>query len=967
MTDITQRIRESLRQRDGITEEAMRLLASEYSEEVSRINKRLANVGSLLDKGLKSEAIHQASIAPDVVDDASVFDFPEAEEWFDILQLLGVPAPPAVNRERANQINAAIVENQRLTGQLKNHRKMALARAPLAWRLKVLRQLVENDPLNLSWKDDLENWERGRLKEIRKEVREASKSADVSTIVELRREIDETAWTITPDKSLSAELENASARFESIKAQSEIKLIGPQVHEAFCQFEEDKVRVLLKRWAQNAEKLDRPAPREIAEQIEAAKAWIAQLDHDEEERRSWSRAIGKLEATIDRNASLSELETAYHGCTKFDEPIPLDLLRRYQSLAEERALTKRRAFQLGMGGIIAACVLLIAAFAWWQYKEMRSQKIELAVAEFETLLKEQNFDGAEQFHADLKAREKDIADHPSIASIALQLEKKVQEEKDRKSKFKEYLEIADQAEAGDIDRSALLRAETLAKTESEKAAAFKVQRRWSLWKAKVESSQTLKQLEKLKAHRGKLDELEQGIVAEETLLGIAIVASELEAILNEFPEASESSIKQVKAAHERATHLHSSLRSRMEQMQKMDVAWQKILSSPSLDSLAENLQRFSEAFPNSPIADELNFVAEESDLWTAALSWNEFIEATSLALRADLSEESMKVFRAAQDQMNDSVGESLDGLPKEIASCVSELDEHREILKRVFDGLPAIVFNDFYTVVESDGDRERYFVFKSYFDANRKTFASDASGSSVLRGIEVVVNQSGAVATRGLSGDLHVFPEPNQSITRLLDEYRRNKTEFLTDWSGQFLKLIANLQARDELDSQVKEILVSYLLSGACEGSDWLETQLAEQLQTLSERSSQTEDWFSPKKFESNLAGGLQDSLRQRLADVYGKRPQPLLEVKTLEKMKYTWVGVLGSNRYGEFEVSLLQDRLDTVNDEAGRLAVVRSSSDGRADWVVIGNLRSGEAELLEDTDDCVVGRPVFFFPSKNR
>src|SRR6056297_1145651 len=198
MPSITEQIRESLSKRDGITEETMRPLAEAYAAEVTRVNERLSAAAHLLHKGLRSEAIQNASIAPNAIDDASKLDFSEAEEWFDILQFLGITVPPPLQREQAELLNEAIVESQPLETLLQRHRRLAIARAPLPWRLKVLRRIAELDGFQAFWQEDVESWERARQKEIASEVKTAIARDDLGQIDSLLEELTQSPWRVAP-------------------------------------------------------------------------------------------------------------------------------------------------------------------------------------------------------------------------------------------------------------------------------------------------------------------------------------------------------------------------------------------------------------------------------------------------------------------------------------------------------------------------------------------------------------------------------------------------------------------------------------------------------------------------------------------------------------------------------------------------------------------------------------------------
>ena len=125
---IVDQIREQLGRADGIRGEDLESLALAYSAEVAQINQRLTDCSLLLRKGLRSEAIQQANMRPNLLEWAARLDFPELEEWNEILMFFELPVPKTLNRAAVQQLQEAIVEEQPLTELLRQHRRLAMLR-----------------------------------------------------------------------------------------------------------------------------------------------------------------------------------------------------------------------------------------------------------------------------------------------------------------------------------------------------------------------------------------------------------------------------------------------------------------------------------------------------------------------------------------------------------------------------------------------------------------------------------------------------------------------------------------------------------------------------------------------------------------------------------------------------------------------------------------------------------------------
>jgi len=196
---ISKKIRKQLDQPDGLTFEKLEPMAIEYAEQAAAVNRRLNECLNLLHRGLRSEALQRVGIKPNALDLASELNFPELEEWVEILQFYGIEIPELIDRDAIDQLNQAFVEEQPLEELLKQHRRMAIAKAPLDWRLKVLRLIAQNDSLNPVWVEDIREWETARLKQINAEwSRLVGPETSIDEMQKLLLEIDSDQWQQKP-------------------------------------------------------------------------------------------------------------------------------------------------------------------------------------------------------------------------------------------------------------------------------------------------------------------------------------------------------------------------------------------------------------------------------------------------------------------------------------------------------------------------------------------------------------------------------------------------------------------------------------------------------------------------------------------------------------------------------------------------------------------------------------------------
>jgi|GEM_PF-3947333 len=957
MTTLTDKIKTALAQRDGVSEEAMRPLAMAYASEVGRVNERLSSAVALLHKGLRSEAIQLASLAPNAIDAAAALDFPEFEEWCDILQFLGIRTPQELNRDLADQLGEAIVDEQPLHGLLKQHRRLAIARAPLRWRLKILRRIAEIDSMNGVWEEDIESWEAARLKQLSVEVPSALAKRDAAQLQSIQQELTQSPWRVSPDGSLAKQVAFVLKELNDEAVAGELAKIAPQLYEAFCQFDEPAARAALRQWNAARCRMTTPIAADLVEQTEGAVAWLEEIDREAASRRERNAAIGRLESALDANQDRNRIQAAFNACGLFDEPPPIEIVTRCRLAMERFDLVDKRRNQSMIAAIAALAMLAVGSIVYWQMSAAHERNVVAAESQLAAMISTKTTSDAEGFWARLAAESPKIAGDPRLQSLSAKLDTIVQIEAVRAKQFANYLSVADINDVTQMDFSALAKSEDLASIEDEKAAVFKIRRRYASWEQEIETAQTKAILADVKSTRDRLDEIEKMLADEVPTQELTEIGSKLEETLSRNPRASSIAKSQIASAKSRLNSLRDALRDRRDRISAEKDAMVRVSKSSSWDELVASLESFATEAPGLPVAREFSQVALERSHWSRAHEWNTLASAVAATLENGLAGDTSTKLIDEETVLKTNVGSNI--ASNESGSWkdrVVRYPERMEILKRVFGELPDTVVADLYTFVESEGEGERYFTYKAYHERNRQKFQSSRVG------LEILINDSGAVKVSTLlPGPFKVIDEPYSTVQWLTGLHQTASSSFAKDWEGEFLKTIGQLRTRPGLDSQVKEMLTQHLLAGACEGSDWLSKQLVKELLVLRARSKEREHWYEPVKLNDALNPEVDAKVIMTVASLYRSRPQIADDIKALRRSQYAWIGVLLRDPSGRIESLITKPP-----SSDGRLLVVRASLEdsSKTDFVVVGHLANSKPVLDVGTADLIAGRPLFFIPN---
>ena len=135
---------------------AVEQLNRQLTEALTPVNARLRRCDKLLHDGQRSQAIELCEVEPQLLDVVALLDFPERSVWDDYVEQFHLTPAPKLLVDVAAELNEAYTAQMSLQGVLDQFRLHSLARSPLSVRTLTLRQLVDRDPNNLLWQQDLQ-------------------------------------------------------------------------------------------------------------------------------------------------------------------------------------------------------------------------------------------------------------------------------------------------------------------------------------------------------------------------------------------------------------------------------------------------------------------------------------------------------------------------------------------------------------------------------------------------------------------------------------------------------------------------------------------------------------------------------------------------------------------------------------------------------------------------------------------
>jgi hypothetical protein len=382
-----------------VTDELTRA-AEEYAALCTTANDRLRQCSTFLQQGLRSEAIHLAEQPPNLLDLVAALDLPDPDAWTEYCQNNGLAVPPALQMDRATQLNEAYAQGAGLDDLLATHRRLALSRAPVRDRLAVVRQIAAADTSSNGagggWEKDVRLFEKARLKELPTAFHQAMREKDEARIHELMTEVHGSPWLEPVPADLAQAVSDADARFRRAAAEAELRPLVEPLREAFAAHDLPACRRLVAYWKQVIERHQTAdLAASLVDEVKPVVAYIADEDKREAKLKRFRDACKAFGALLDRDAPDAELEPAWARLKAFEESLPPDLDQRYRDKknARERAASRQHWMRLALaaaviiviGGAVVLGVVLFqqtqAAKAWARRIADADSRRDLATAD----------------------------------------------------------------------------------------------------------------------------------------------------------------------------------------------------------------------------------------------------------------------------------------------------------------------------------------------------------------------------------------------------------------------------------------------------------------------------------------------------------------------------------------------------------------------------------------------------------
>ncbi|MCL2117535.1 MAG: hypothetical protein FWH27_03805 [Planctomycetaceae bacterium] len=626
-----------------ISPDLYRSLAEDYAKACKDMIGRLKACVAYLRSGNTAEAVRLADVEPNLFDIYNLLDFPEREEWVCVLESFGYKLPPPFPKELARQLNDAYCQSASLEPLQKRYRVLAIERAPLAERLQVLRSIAAADPINPSWRKDLEAFEEERLKELGHDIDRAVADNNYAGMRKLQKEISQN-WCVPVPAYLRDKL-NVKLRgihFQSLNKRLE-ELVG-QLQEAYDDRDIEKGQSLVDEIREIVGESGMAIPAELSDKAEEAVRWL----NDEKKRRKllarYEATLRQLKSELHGETSTNELARTHSALSlaaqMISQPIPELLEEEYLAVirSREQQSKHKRHVNIAMAAVGLALLVttMVAAVTWLREKQQADRIIAELLEKVESDVLPSD---AETFQKNLEANHAGLLKRQDIEKLNAELLQRIVADGKRRSLFDEYYQLAKNstAEGKTPDVLAWQQAEKLALRDDEQTQINAMRPFFEKYIAETQRQVDGKvETELARLSRDAMTvQRDQGVTFRDRQDKLRTIATDLES-LSRMPGLSAGLVQRVKRATANVTQAIQNLEAERGQSERLDVL---LAGVGNAESFVKALNAYTEQFPqNSESADFCEVVAM-SEIWGSLLHTETFRQALAGVIGPDATDE----------------------------------------------------------------------------------------------------------------------------------------------------------------------------------------------------------------------------------------------------------------------------------------------------------------------------------------
>lgn len=646
-TELIQQIECLMDDPSAVPMERIAELATSYAEACDWVNENVLLCVNTLRQGNASEAL-RISRELDLLDNYRTLVFDDYDAWISAALTFGDVAIPAFNRRLIDELDAAQVCMRPIEEILKSHRILALSHSPLSVRIPILRKLVELDPRNVGWKNELRDYETARLELIFDEL---SKNLPYNECLRLLKEVEGAKWSVEIPLKIKKRIAIIKQEYQKQSRQKQIdqynaklKEIADNLLESYNIYDFEGAKRWRSSWFKvldEFQSLQLIPPYDLIHSVDEVLQWIDNEQKGRDLLQEYNSKVAAVDREMRRSISIEKCQRLILDLSRAADAIGQEVPERFQKhldkliANEERKESRRGRFATGIFAIILIAVIGGVSFGvyefiqWYRFNSLLDNlaKYQLAVSKDREILPE-----AYQFVQNLESSGYQLAAYPEVQKNIAYIKNLYEEDKVRHEDWKL---LHDKIERGIQNGEAaspeeMKELEKLSELKKEKEAYAVLEKSNTALLNESNDAYVMQQNEKLneiqQAANELLDSEDPDVVK---LRGIETQVMQIKQAFADYAFGKPSLEKSAKNFESKCSDLLASIKKVIDKSNS-DSSLRNDLDNlaSKMDSesdYVQALQLIIDKNSESSYAPDFQAVVKDREVWGQAYAWNTFI------------------------------------------------------------------------------------------------------------------------------------------------------------------------------------------------------------------------------------------------------------------------------------------------------------------------------------------------------
>ncbi len=414
-------------------------LADSYANLCSGINVRLMKCAEFLEKGMRSEAVHEAQVAPAVLELVRMVQFQEVAKWRAFCQEQQLPVAPLVHNEIAEKLRKELPKEQEMDPLLRQYRRL-VHQGKSNESMTLLRQIIALDPANPVWKENLAALEDEHFDDQLHEIDLALKQNDVVKLKALYDEALHPTRVLPFPSDVVQEIRRALQAEQRQELEQRAVSLCANIAGHIASHDANLLQADLTQWESMTSNEIFEASSAQLGLIARARSELDGLQKETERRKQEAELLEVLkEALRPTLPKAKALNAALHALRQAEFTLPEGLQADVDKAFATIEKSKQRRKNLILGVVFAIVLLAFAGiglFLMDQQQRNTQERIATDImAQCQNINPDEKIVEAKTYAEQVRQTHPDICALPKVSAAISEFEKKIRDAEERAKLF----------------------------------------------------------------------------------------------------------------------------------------------------------------------------------------------------------------------------------------------------------------------------------------------------------------------------------------------------------------------------------------------------------------------------------------------------------------------------------------------------------------------------------------------------